>query len=104
MAPLPGNREPFPAECHDGRVTSYLQVRTYPAAERPEIEVLMDGVWHAGVLREWRQLEDRSWVANVRWSVGRGQSSRLDTVPADRVRPGERLHQWLHLTRYLDTE
>jgi hypothetical protein len=70
-----------------GTVTEVDQVHTYCTPDRPDVEVLVDGAWHTGMLREWRQHEDLRWWANVQWSAAPGQSSRLDTFPADRVRP-----------------
>ena len=70
-----------------GTGTDVVQVHTYPAMAAPDVEVLVDGVWQVGVLHEWRQLADLTWWADVLWSPGPGHSSRLDRVPADRVRP-----------------
>ena len=55
-------------------------------AERPEVEGLVDGVWYPGELRMWTKARDGSWSANVMWSRVSGEN-RLDTVPADHVRP-----------------
>ena len=58
----------------------------YPPADRPEVEVLVDGTWHYGELRMWRRSEEGSWLANVRWTRAQGEN-RLDTFPAEKVRP-----------------
>jgi hypothetical protein len=58
----------------------------YPPADRPEVEVLVDGTWYPGELRMWTQGEDGSWSANVMWSRASGEN-RLDTFPSDNVRP-----------------
>jgi len=59
----------------------------YKPHERPDVEVLVDGVWFPGELRMWTQRDDGTWSADVRWSEGTGASSRLDTFPADQIRP-----------------
>lgn len=59
---------------------------SYRPDERPEVEVLVDGVWFPGELRMWFQHEDGSWRENVMWSRVPGEN-RLDNVPAERVGP-----------------
>lgn len=56
----------------------------YPPAERPDIEVLVDGTWHPGELRGWWDRGGQRPM-NVSWRTGPGLT-RLDTVPAGRVR------------------
>jgi len=58
----------------------------YPPADRPEVKVLVDGVWYPGELRMWTQAIEGSWFANVTWSRVSGKPW-LDTVPANHVRP-----------------
>ncbi len=55
---------------------------TLPPADRPEVEVLVDGTWHYGELRMWTQHDDESWSANVVWSRAHG-ANRLDTFLAE---------------------
>ena len=43
------------------------QHRVYRPDERPDIEVLVDGVWCDGELRMWTLREDGSWQGNVQW-------------------------------------
>ena len=58
----------------------------YSPADRPEVEVLVEGTWHYGELRMWTQHRDGSWSANVMWTRAHGEN-RLDTFPAENVRP-----------------
>ena len=71
-----------------------LQVRTFHGHDTPMVEVLMDGVWHEGWLRAWRQHHDGSWTAQVSWSRGAGESSRMDVFAAADVRKVDE-DQWL---------
>ena len=57
----------------------------YPPADRPLIEVLIDGQWWPGELRAWFSNDDGTWRANVGYSTGPGEN-RLATVPAEAVR------------------
>lgn len=65
--------------------------------ERPDVEVLVDDVWYPGELRAWQRRAD-GWWANVNWT--RDGMRYLDTVLADRVRPGCRWprHAYFFLT------
>jgi hypothetical protein len=57
----------------------------YSPMDRPDVEVDVDGTWYAGELRgSWDR--DGRRLMNVRWREGVGMS-RLDTLPAERVRP-----------------
>ena len=60
--------------------------QVYSPADRPEVEVLIDGVWYPGELCMWTQASDGSWSADVMWSRVSGEN-RNDTFPADHVRP-----------------
>lgn len=60
------------------------QPRIYAPAERPAIEVEINGQWYAGELRAWLRRGDE-WWANVAWSAGVADT-RLETVAAERVR------------------
>lgn len=41
--------------------------RVYRPDERPDVEVLVSGVWRVGELRMWSQLKDGLWQGNVQW-------------------------------------
>ncbi len=58
----------------------------YSPADRPEVEVLVDGAWFYGELRMWTQHRDGSWWANVMWSSAVAEN-RLDTFNAEDVGP-----------------
>jgi len=60
-------------------------MRTYKPHERPDIEVLVNGIWYPGQLRaSWRRHGRK--FHSVSWTERPGMT-RLDTVPAARVRP-----------------
>lgn len=63
-------------------------VRTYRPDERPDVEILIDGNWCKGELRQWTVDRERNWAARANWrrEVGR---TYIDTFPADRIRPDE---------------
>lgn len=61
----------------------------YDIAERPEIEVQVDGQWWFGTLRMWTHEDDGTWTAQVTWT--RHGENRIDSFPAARVRPAEPL-------------
>lgn len=61
--------------------------RTFPPAERPDIEVLVDGTWHPGELRAWH-LRAGAWWANVNYRLGAAQQY-VNVVPADHVRQAD---------------
>jgi hypothetical protein len=65
-------------------VPSLEGVHVYRPADRPDVEVKVDGLWWTGELRGWWD-QDGVRLMNVQWRTGPGQV-RLDTVPADRVR------------------
>lgn len=56
--------------------------RTYPAKDRPEVTVEVDGNWYDGDLYAWNERAD-GWWAMVRWTGPDG--NRLDHFPAVRV-------------------
>ena len=58
--------------------------RDFTPADRPDVEILVDGVWYAGELRAWLPRDD-GWHGNVEYSTGVGEN-RLDTVPEYRIR------------------
>jgi len=64
------------------------EVRThtiYAPNDRPEAEVLVDGVWYSAEVRSWMIDDAGDWWASCSWSKGPGDNY-LDTVPAARVR------------------
>ena len=60
--------------------------KTYSVAERPDVEVEVDGTWFYGELRQWLLDDAGDWHADVKWHAGPGEN-RIDTFPADKVRP-----------------
>ena len=62
-------------------------LRTYRPDERPDVEVLVDGQWCKGELRQWSN-DDSNWSAQVQWRRTAGETF-IDTFPADRIRPDE---------------
>jgi hypothetical protein len=60
------------------------EMRVYPPAERPDVEVRVDGRWFAGEVRSWSQ-RPSGWWADCSWHPETG-SSRLDTFHEDDVR------------------
>ena len=67
------------------------ETSVFGAAERPEIEVLIDGTWYPGELRAWIPAEEGAWNGNVSYSTGVGQTY-LATVPEDRIQGCEPGH------------
>ena len=65
------------------------QHRVYRPDKRPDVEVLVDGIWHVAELRMWSQLADGSWVANVQWRPAGEATRRLETFAATDVRAAE---------------
>ena len=59
-----------------------------PPGDRPDIEVSIDDTWHPGELRMWTRADDGTRAAQVQWRAEAGMT-RIDTVPAERVRPVE---------------
>ena len=55
--------------------------------ERPNVEVLIDGTWCYGQVRMQTQLDDGTWEINVQWFSEAEHTNRIDTFPAERVRP-----------------
>lgn len=60
-------------------------VRTYRPHERPDVEILIDGQWCKGELRQWSVDADENWSGQVNWRREVGQTY-IDTFPADRIR------------------
>ena len=59
-------------------------MHVYRPAERPDVEVKVNGMWWPAELRGWWE-KDGVRLMNVQWRTAPGEV-RLDTVPADRVR------------------
>ena len=62
----------------------YLKVVTPSIAERPSVLVEHDGCWYMGELRQWMQLHDQTWRAQVQWHREPG-STFISDFPADLV-------------------
>ena len=58
----------------------------YLAHERPDVEVLWEGVWCPGELRMQRQDVSGQWLCNVQFRRPGELSSHIDTFPASEVR------------------
>ena len=63
-------------------------VRTYRPDERPDVEILVDGQWCKGELRQWSVDAEQRWSAQVTWRREVGHTY-IDTFPADRIRLDE---------------
>jgi hypothetical protein len=59
----------------------------YRPDERPDVEVLWDGVWCPGELRMQRPDASGRWLCQVQYRRPGELSSRIDTFPASEVRP-----------------
>ena len=62
--------------------------RDFPFGERPDVEVLVDGVWYPGELRAWSRPFPNAggiWWGNVDYRTGTGQHHFV-TVHSDQVR------------------
>ena len=60
--------------------------RVYRPDERPDVEVLVDGVWRVGELRMWRQEHDGSWLGQVQYRPDE-PTRVIATFPAEQIRP-----------------
>ena len=60
--------------------------RVYRPDERPDVEVLVHGLWCDGELRMWTQREDGSWEGNVQWCPNGEPTRRLDTFASSQTR------------------
>ncbi len=60
------------------------QAVVYHPAERPDIEVQVDGAWHPGELRMWEPVAE-GWAGQVQWRREVGMTF-IDTYPAERIR------------------
>jgi hypothetical protein len=54
-----------------------------------DVEVLVDGAWHYGILRQWRRVPD-GWIGFVRYSTEPGKGY-VDWFPADRIRQAQEM-------------
>ncbi|MCW2496380.1 hypothetical protein [Jatrophihabitans sp.] len=57
----------------------------YAPADRPAVEVLVEGTWCYGVLRMWTPT-DAGWVGDVQYFLPGETSGRLDTFSAEQIR------------------
>jgi hypothetical protein len=55
-------------------------------ADRPDVEVLVEGTWCPGEVRMSTQLDDGGWVFSVQWRPPGTDTRRLDTFPKGQVR------------------
>ncbi len=55
-------------------------------ADRPDVEVLVDGHWCPGEVRMQTQHDDGSWVLEVAYRPHGKLSSMIESFPANRVR------------------
>lgn len=60
------------------------EIHTYPIDQRPDVEVLVDGTWYPGELRQWIDSAGRR-TCDVSWRRAPTQT-RIDTFPAETVR------------------
>lgn len=61
--------------------------RIYAPAERPDVEVLVDGEWLVGELRAWFPVGDDEWVAQVQYRPAGTTTRQIDRFAAGDVRP-----------------
>ena len=59
-------------------------VRTYRPDQRPDIEVLVDGHWYEGELRQWSKDDEGQWSAQVNWRRAAGDTL-IDTFSTAQV-------------------
>jgi hypothetical protein len=52
----------------------------YRPADRPDVEIEIDGTWYPGELRAWFPRDDGTWEGNVMYSLGPAQN-HLDQFP-----------------------
>lgn len=57
----------------------------YLPADRPDVEVLVDGEWCEGELRMWLQHPDGSWWGDVQWRRDPG-ATYLGSFPTHQLR------------------
>ena len=62
-------------------------VTVHEPADRPDVEVLVDGEWCVGEVRMQWQEDDGLWWAQVQWRPPGTHTRKLDNFPAERVRP-----------------
>jgi hypothetical protein len=60
------------------------QIHTYPIDQRPDVEVLVDGAWYPGELRQWIDTDGHR-TCDVAWRRVLTET-RIDMFPAERVR------------------
>ena len=54
--------------------------------DRPDVEVLVDGVWCRGELRMWTEHDEGAWTAQVQHQPPSSDSRVIGTLSADDVR------------------
>lgn len=60
--------------------------QVFAPADRPAVEVLVDGTWYDGELHAWFPTDDGTWVATCSWHTAPGEQYR-GRVDEDHVRP-----------------
>lgn len=65
------------------------QARIFAPADRPDVQVLVEGDWRPGELRAWYPAGETAWEALVDWQPVGSTSRRPDRFPQDRVRSDE---------------
>lgn len=58
----------------------------YAPADRPDVEVLVDGEWRPGELRAWYPVGETDWEGLVDWQPSGSLSRRPDRFPAGQIR------------------
>jgi hypothetical protein len=57
----------------------------YLPAERPTIEIEIEGGWRPAKLIAWYPSGDGTWVGNVEYATASGENT-IATLPKDRIR------------------
>lgn len=60
--------------------------KIYEPADRPDVEVLVDGQWLIGELRMWKPDGEDDWIAQVQWRPVGEHTRRIDDFPPAKVR------------------
>lgn len=60
--------------------------RVYAIADRPDVEVLVDGIWCPGQLRMWAPEGQAGWLADVQYQPPGTHNNALGTFTPEQVR------------------
>lgn len=66
-----------------------MRTIVYRPAERPNVEVEVNGRWYEAELRMWQPDADGAWRGQVQWHRAVG-STLIDTFPSARIRRVDR--------------